>query len=332
MSASAPRGLVLLLVLAALLLLGSAVAYVLQQQRTSVASQAAPLAALYALALDADAAAAGDAEALTRFQANDKKLEDTVARDSGAAFANDGRFTRLMNNAAAVVRARGPLADAGSAAHDTLTLVPKLQTEADALAQALPQPNPPAVASALERFQARAQRLQIDLVALTQGTTDPSAAAQRIAESADYLGQVITGFAGGSSTLALPRVTAPEAARHLKALDGAYSELSAVVRRAVTAAPALPAAQSAAHAIPQDVRDLGAAAAGAPSPSSSAAGIATWLPLVLMVAGLGLLLAALLAALRMYRTVERQRVSADAQRQESDGERPQPAGDPAPPR
>src|SRR3982074_1495713 len=43
-----------------------------------------------------------------------------------------------------------------------------------------------------------------------------------------------------------------------------------------------------------------------------------WAPLVLLAAGLSLLIAALLAALRMRRTVERQRVSAGAQRRESD--------------
>src|SRR5438874_1726487 len=101
----------------------------------------------------------------------------------------------------------------------------------------------------MERFEARAQRLEIDVTALTRDAADPGQAAQRIAESSDYLGQVIAGFAGAGSGLALPRVTAPEAVKHLKALDAIFADLSASVRRAVAAAPALPAAQSAARAI-----------------------------------------------------------------------------------
>src|SRR5205823_1303985 len=81
--------------------------------------------------------------------------------------------------------------------------------------------------STLARFAARAQRLQLDVSTLTQGTGDAGQAAQRIAEGSDYLGQVITGLMGGNSALALPRVTAPEPARHLKALDGIYTGLSA---------------------------------------------------------------------------------------------------------
>src|SRR5262249_44625674 len=180
--------------------------------------------------------------------------------------ASDARFTRLMSNAAAVVRARTALADATAAAHETATLVPHLTSEARALAVSLPPAGASAAAGALERFEARAQRLQLDVTALTQGATDPAQAAQRIAESSEYLGQVISGFAGGSSALGLPHVTTPESAKHLKNLDSTYSELAAAVKRAVAAAPALPAAQTAAHAIVADARDLaGSAAPSAPS-------------------------------------------------------------------
>jgi twitching motility protein PilJ len=307
-----PTGLALLLGVAALLLIGSGVSYTLVQARP--AAHAVPLDALYNLALDASAAVAGDAAALTRFQQRQKALEDAAARDPAAPFTSDARFTRLMSNAAAVLRARGALADAGSAARATAALVPRLLTESGALGASLPSPLAPAVSGTLERFEARAQRLQLDVTALTQGAADPGQAAQRIAESSDYLGQVIASFAGGNPGLALPRVTAPEAAKHLKALDAIYTELSAAVRRAVAAAPALPATQTAARAIVMDARDMAAAAATAPG----AASMLVWAPLLLLAAGLSLLLAALLAALRMRRTVERQRVSAETQRRESD--------------
>src|SRR5437762_2910611 len=118
---------------------------------------------------------------------------------------------------------------------------------------------------------------------------------------------------GGNSALALPRVTAPESARHLKALDAIYTDLSAAVRRAVAAAPALPAAGAAPRAIEMDAREL----AGTASPATIG-GVLAWAPLMLLAAGLGILLAGLGATLRMRRTVERQRLSAEAQRRESD--------------
>jgi twitching motility protein PilJ len=314
---SAPGRLMLLLSLAALLLVGSGAAYYVQQMRAAPAAHAVPVAALYATALDASAAAAGEPQAIARFQQSQKTLEEVAAHDANAPFASDARFTRLMSNTTAVLRARAALSDAAAAARDTAALVPRLTAESRALAASLPPPAATAAAGALERFEARAQRLQLDVTALTQGSTDPAQAAQRIAESSEYLGQVISGFAGGSSALALPRLTAPESAKHLKNLDSIYSELAAAVKRAVAAAPALPAAQTAAHAILADARDLAAGAAPAAAPGPYARAL-EWLPLALLAVGLVLLVAALFAALRVHRTLERQRSSAETQRRESD--------------
>jgi twitching motility protein PilJ len=306
--------LALLLGLAALLVGLSGVAYYLLQTRTTVAAAALPIEALVGLALDANGAVAGDTAALAGFQQRQKQLEDAAAHDPGAPFTSDARFTRLMSNTTAVLRSRSALSDAGNAARETTTLVPRLISEAGALSATLP-PGSAAAASALERFAARAQRLQLDVTALTQGSA-PGQAAQRIAESGDYLGQVIAGLAGGNSSLELPRVTAPEAAKHLKALDAIYTDLNASVRRAVAAAPALPAAQSAARAIAADAGDLASDASGA-GPAARGAFL-NWLPLVLVVLGLGLLLAGLITSWRMHRTLERQRLLADAQRKETD--------------
>src|SRR5947207_1759058 len=310
-----PTALALLLTVAAVLLIGSGASYTLLQARSAAGARVLPVDALYDLALDAGAAVAGDAAALTRFQQRQKALEDAAARDPAAPFMSDARVMRLMSNAATVLSARGALAEAGSAARATAALVPRLLTESGALGASLPAPLAPAVTATLERFEARAQRLELDVTALTRGAADPGQAAQRIAESSDYLGQVIAGFAGAGSGLALPRVTQPEAVKRLKALDAIFTDLSASVRRAVAAAPALPAAQSAARAIAMDARDIAAAAAPSATP---AAAVLVWAPLLLLAAGLALLIAALVATLRMRRVVERQRVSADAQRRESD--------------
>jgi twitching motility protein PilJ len=314
-SPRAPAALALLLSVAALLLFGSGVSYYLLQTRLATPAHALPSDALYRLALDVGPALSGDAAALARFEQSQKMLEESAARDAGAPYATDPRFTRLVNNAGAVVRARTALTDAGTAARDTAGLVPRLSAEAAALGASLPPGNATASA-ALERFDARAQRLGADVVTLTQGTGDPSQAAQRIAEGSDYLSQVIAGFAGGSTSLGLPHLTGADSLKHLKTLDALYSELAAAVKRAVAAAPALPAAHSAARSIAADARDI--AGAATPNATPVAGGMLTWLPLLLLIAGLGLLLAALAATLRMRRAVEEQRLSADAQRKETD--------------
>src|SRR5437879_4407160 len=210
----APTGLAMLLAAAVALLVGSGVSYYFLEARPAASAHAVPVDALYNLALDAGSALSGDAAALTGFEQRQKQLEEAAARDPAAPFTSDVRFTRLMSNAAAIVRARGALAGAGGAARETATLVPRLLGEASALAGGLPAGTATAVSGTLERFAARAQRLQLDVSTLTQGSGDARQAAQRIAEGSDYLGQVITGLMGGNSALALPRVTAPEPARH----------------------------------------------------------------------------------------------------------------------
>jgi hypothetical protein len=220
-----------LLALAAVLLLASGVLYYVLHARAPAGEQL-PAEALYSLAVDARDAAAGDGDALARFQSSQKQLEDAAARHAGAPFAGDARFTRLMGNAAAVLQARSQLTDAARAAHDITGLVPHLTAEAEAFGASLPPATASAAAAPLERFAARAERLQIDVSALTQGAADAGQTAQRIAEASDYLGQVIAGFAGGSTTLALPKVTAPVAEGHLKTLDTTYAELAAAVKRA----------------------------------------------------------------------------------------------------
>src|SRR5213082_1208662 len=169
----------MLLGAAVALLVGSGVSYYFLEARPAASAHAVPVDALYNLALDAGSALAGDAAALTGFEQRQKQLEEAAARDPAAPFTSDVRFTRLMSNAAAIVRARGALAGAGGAARETATLVPRLLGESSALAGGLPAGTATAVSGTLERFAARAQRLQLDVSTLTQGTGDAGQAAQR---------------------------------------------------------------------------------------------------------------------------------------------------------
>jgi len=284
----------------------------------SAGGSSAPIDALYGIAVDAEGAVAGNEGALASFQAQLQQLKDAAAANSNAPFARDARFSRLLGDAAAVTEAKNALADAGNAARETRDLVPRLITEMGAIIGNLSGANQEVGARALERFELRAQRLQLDVAALASGGAT-NQAAQRLAESNDYLGQVIQGLQGAATGLTLPKVPAnPDVEKRLKALDTLYTDLNGAVRRAVAAAPALPAAQSAARDITQDARALANAAKAASEPSPAVGKVPSWLPGALLAAALVLMVLGVLSSMRVRKTMEIQRQTVDTQRKETD--------------
>ena len=321
MTASSTRaggGLAVLLAIATLLLAAAAVLYFTQEgQSASSLAPTAPVDALYGLAVDAEGAVAGNEAAVASFQGQLQQLKDTAAAYPSAPFVKDPRFARLMSNASAVSEAKGALIDAGNAARETRDLVPRLITEMGAIVGNLTGPNQEIGTRALERFDLRAQRLQIDVVALASGGAT-NQAAQRLAESNDYLGQVIQGLQGANTGFALPKVPpGADSDKRLKALDTLYTDLNSAVRRAVTAAPALPAAQTAARDITADARAI-ATAAKAAEPTPTASKIPNWLPGGLLTGALIILILGVISSLRVRKTVETQRLTVDTQRKEND--------------
>ncbi len=307
-----------LLLAATVLLAAATVLYFMQESPTGSTGSSAPIDALYGVAVDAEGAVAGKEAALASFQSQLQQLKDAAAASPNSAFAKDARFSRLLADAATVNEAKTALADAGNAARETRDLVPRLITEMGAIIGNLSGSNQEVGARALERFELRAQRLQLDVAALASGGAT-NQAAQRLAESNDYLGQVIQGLQGTNTGLVLPKVPAgPETDKRLKALDTIYTDLNSAVRRAVTAAPALPAAQNAARDITTDARALANAAKAASEPSPSSSKLPSWLPGGLLAAALVLLVVGMISSLRVRKTIEAQRLTVDTQRKETD--------------
>jgi twitching motility protein PilJ len=299
------------------LLAVAAVLFFMQAGPSGPSGPSAPLDALYGVAADADGAVGGNEAALASFPVQLQQLKDAAAASPGASFVKDARYSRLLGNAAAVTEAKGALADAGNAARETRDLVPRLITEMGAITGSLSGANLEVGSRALERFELRAQRLQLDVAALASGGAT-NQTAQRLAESNDYLGQVIQGLQGANTGLVLPKVPAgPETDKRLKALDTIYTDLSSAVRRAVAAAPALPAAQAAARDVSQDARAL-ANAAKASEVIPAASKIPAWLPAALLTAALVLLIFGVLNSLRVRKTVDTLRQTVDTQRKETD--------------
>lgn len=320
-AAATPRvggNLTVLLAIVAVLVLGSGIAFFALAPRSSApAAPKAPVDALYGIAIDAEAAVAGDGSALKSFQTQLGQLKDDAARDSGAAYTKDPRFLRLLTNAAAVLQAQSSLTDASAAARETRELVPRLLTEMSTVASGLSGSALENATRALERFELRAQRLQLDVTSLAAGAANPTQAAQRLAESADYLGQVIQGLMGTSPSLGLPRLTGAEGEKRLKSLDTLYTDLNSAVRRAVNSAPALPAAQAAARAVRTDARSL-AADAVAVTPAAESGKLPQWLPAAIAGIALLLVIVSLIAAARLRQTVDHQRLAVETQRKEND--------------
>ena len=309
----------MLLILGTVLVAMAAAVYFTQGSGPAAnAASSAPVDALYGIAVDAEGAMTGSEGSLASFQSQLTQLKDAAAANPGAPFAKDARFARLINDANVVSEARSALADAGNAARETRDLVPRLITEMGAITGSLTgAPNQEVGQRALERFDLRAQRLELDVAALASGGAT-NQAAQRLAESSDYLGQMIQGLQGANTSLALPKVPAgPDNEKHLKALDTDYTDLKAAVRRAVNAASALPAAQTAARDVSADARAL-ALAAKASQPVATGPKLPAWLPGALLAAALVVLIVGVIASLRVRKTVETQRLTVDTQRKEND--------------
>ncbi|HKT74259.1 MAG TPA: methyl-accepting chemotaxis protein [Steroidobacteraceae bacterium] len=305
-------GLTALLAVVALLFLAGGVAAFMSQGPAPTSGGSAS-DALYSIAIDAEEiAAGGDGAAASGLDKDLQQLKAVAARDAKSAYLSDPRFTRLMANAGSVAQASGALTDAGAAARDTRDLVPKMLTEVGTIAGGLSGPALESATRVLERFELRAQRLQLDVAALATGTGNPTQIAQRLAESADYLGQVIQGLQGQNTGLGLPHISGPEPEKHLRLLDSFYAELNAAVHRAVTAAPTLPAAQAAARAVSDDARAL------APEAEARSASALRWLPWVVCALGLLAALACLPLAARLGKQMEEQRVAVETQRREND--------------
>ncbi len=309
------RGLDALIVVAAVLALGCGAAWFLVSRNAAPAPSALPVDALNGIALDAQGAAAGDETALTNFQSELEGLRKAAASDPDAAYAQDARFSRVVNNAGVVLQARTALADAGAAARETRELVPKLLAEIGTLASNLNGSALEAAVRPLERFEVRAQRLQLDVTALATGAANPSQAAQRLAESSDYLGQVIKGFQGTDTGLGLPKATGAEAQQRLQVVNGLYNDLGATVRRAVNAAPALPAAQAAAKSVTEDARALATSAEGS---STAQRNSLIWVPIALAAAVLVVILLVWMGIKGLRDTVDRHRLALETQRKETD--------------
>ena len=212
--------------------------------RVAVLSQSLPL--------KAQAAVHGDSQAFDALGRGRKELESGLKNvaASDAAFAADTRWKQLLEATDKVLDGREPVEVVSKSAAQARELMPKLLAEMGNLSSVVGGKKIDVIGRQLERFELSGQRLQQDLDALAAGIGDPTTTAQRIADSADFMGQVLRGFAGEDGGLGLPKVSGADAEQSLKSAQSLYGQLNERVREAVSATQALTAAQAAAAEMP----------------------------------------------------------------------------------
>src|SRR5882762_5583418 len=257
---------------------------------TAAPASEAPLI-LQRLPFEAQNALRGEA---TAFDA----LAKSVARINGLRSAltddktPDPAWNKLTDAASKVAEARKAVETIGAANQEAREIAPKLLSELGDLMSAVGVQKLEGMSRYLERFELTVQRVQQELNGLSSGVSDAAPAAQRLADSLEFLSQVMRGLSGEDSGLALSRVTGNDAEQRLRTVVQRNQQYGASVRKAIGAAEVLSRAQTAARALPAVASGLATELGDAPATrADSGAGYKAWIVSLLGIA------AALLGAL-----------------------------------
>jgi twitching motility protein PilJ len=226
-------------------------------------------------------------DALARSLARLKSLNPEVA-DHGTLGTD---LTKLGSAAQSVEAARASVEVIQAANQETRELAPKLLSELGDLASAVGVQKLEGMSRYLERFELTVQRIQQELNGLGSGVSDAGPTAQRLADSLEFLNQVMRGLSGEESGLALSRVTGADAEQRLKTVIQRNQQFAASVRKAIGAAEPLSRAQAAARTLPALASSISAqldsAPSGAAAPAATAgSGYKPWILSLLALAAL----------------------------------------------
>jgi twitching motility protein PilJ len=220
---------------------------------------------------------------------------------------SQGTWPKLVAGVDTVGSARPAVETMQNANREVHELSPKLLSALGDLASAVGFQKLDGMSRFLERFELTVQRVQQDINGLASGVSDAAPAAQRLADSLEFLNQVVKGLSGEESGLALTRVTGAEAEQRLKLVQQVNQQFATAVRKAISASEALSKAQTASRGLPAAAgalaTELGAVA---PVAAESGTGFTPWIitSLVLALLSLGALAWCYSKAINLRRTVE----------------------------
>jgi twitching motility protein PilJ len=271
--------------------------------------------------LQAGAAVRGSAPAFDALADSRQRLEQTLGSEThGALLGPDERFgdqagwTALLEQSQAVLDGRDAALKAQQAAANVRETTPQLLAALSAVLDGLGPARAENLSRHAERFEVRARAVEQDLSALADGTSPVEAASRRLADSLDYMGQVVGALSGEKTPLVIDAVAPPGTAQALATTFGAERDQ---VRGAIALGDQLEQIQAARNALAETGASLYAGLAKAER--SANGGFAQrfanpWIPLAL----LGITLLALAAALYLHRSLASLRREADSQTRQNE--------------
>jgi twitching motility protein PilJ len=185
------------------------------------------------------------------------KLKTLRSELASPELAVDPGWSKLQTLVTTVSEARMAVETIDRASLSVRELAPKLLSEMGDLASGVGAQKLDGMSRYLERFELTVQRIQQDLTGLSTGVTTAAPAAQRLADSLEFLNQVIRGLSGEEAGLSLAKVTGAEGEQRLKIVSQRNQQFAASVRKAIGAAEPLSKAQGAARELPAVAAALG---------------------------------------------------------------------------
>src|SRR5580692_12695697 len=208
----------LLPVLAGLLVLCLIIAALLTALTRNSAPVAAPAEQLSLLVqrmpFEAQNALRGESSAFDALAKSAARLKTLRAALPGSGDA--ATFAKLNEAVTTIAGARPAVEAIQASAQEVRELAPKLLSELGDLGSSVGVQKLEGMSRYLERFELTVQRIQQDLNGLSSGVSDAGPSAQRLADSLEFLNQVIRGLSGEESGIAIQKVTGADPEQRLK--------------------------------------------------------------------------------------------------------------------
>ena len=278
----------LLPVLAGLVVLCLIVAAVLTALTRNSAPVAAPAEQLslviQRIPFEAQNALRGEASAFDALAKSAARLKALRGSTPGAGDA--AAWGKLNDEVTAVTEARSAVETIQASTQEVRELAPKLLSELGDLGSSVGVQKLEGMSRYLERFELTVQRIQQDLNGLSAGVSDAGPGAQRLADSLEFLNQVIRGLSGEESGIAIQKVTGADPEQRLKTVVQRNQQYTNSVRKAIGAAEPLAKAQTAARGLPAVAGTLAAQLGNSAPRVESGGGYKTWILASLTLAAL----------------------------------------------
>ena len=166
--------------------------------QSSVRSLNELLALSQKIPAQANAALNGETGALEKLRQSRTRYSELAHALGGDVQSFDGS-TEMLKQSQVILSSSEAIDGVHKAATEVRALVPQLLQSLGNVASALGTPGIEGMTRHLERFELTGLRLQQDMEALAGGVGDATVIARRLADSNDYMGQVVGGLSGEDS-------------------------------------------------------------------------------------------------------------------------------------